>query len=92
MENKMTPKEVINEYGEVNLSFSSYYKYSFTFSGTAKDGAKIVGSFGGDSDDIYRLEVSASDEIRVKDFQSQLNFMQITKDDEVIFEHYDYGM
>jgi hypothetical protein len=53
----MTKLEFLEKYGEVELSFTSYYKFSFTFAGEAEDGALITASYGGSSDDVYRYAV-----------------------------------
>ena len=51
----------IEKYGHIRVKFSSYYKYSFTFT----NGFITVGS-GGNHDDIYRMEVSASVEYPIE--------------------------
>jgi hypothetical protein len=55
----MTRAEFCEKYGDVPVKFSSYYKYTFTYSTTLPDGKRLVVSYGGCSDDIYRHEVSA---------------------------------
>jgi hypothetical protein len=55
----VTREEMMEKYGEVELTFSSYYKYSFTFTGTTPDGIKLMASFGGHAEEIYRREVAA---------------------------------
>lgn len=54
----MTKEEILAKYGDVPCNFTSYYKYSFGFSGTAPDCAVISFCSGGDADDIYRYNVS----------------------------------
>jgi hypothetical protein len=56
----VTQQEFIEKYGEVEVKFHSYYKYSFMFKGVTDDGDTIFVSVGGDSDYIYRLEVGAN--------------------------------
>lgn len=46
----------MNKYGDVDVKFSSYYKYTFTFTGEF-DGGVVLVEVGGDSSDIYRMEV-----------------------------------
>ena len=68
---KMTYDEFEEEYGEVEVSFSSYYKYQFTW--TNDDG--LVVGYGGSADDIYRYNVLAGP-MKIKDIQpswAQLN-------------------
>lgn len=52
----MTKQEFMDKYGNVEVKFSSYYKYTFTFTGEF-DGGVVVVDVGGDSSDIYRMEV-----------------------------------
>lgn len=54
-----TQDELNEVHGSVEMKFSSYYKYSFTYIGTTADGKKVVASVGGDSGDIYKMEVVA---------------------------------
>lgn len=53
----MSGKKFIEEYGDQEVVFSHYFKYVFNFSGET-DKIKFMLSIGGDSDEIYRLEVS----------------------------------
>ena len=48
----------IEKYGDIEVKFSHYYKYTFTFVGCLPDGSSILCSVGGNPDDIYRFEVS----------------------------------
>lgn len=58
----MTKEQILEKYGNVKLTFKHYYKYTFTFSGVADDGAIISTHIGGDSGDIYKMSVSAENE------------------------------
>jgi hypothetical protein len=58
----MTKIELIEKYGDVKLSFSSYYKFAFTYNGIAPDGTIITTTIGGCSDEIYKLDVSSTKE------------------------------
>lgn len=62
----MTKEEFIEKYGAVKVKFSSYYKFSFTFAGILDNGYMIMVSVGGNSDDIYRMEVIADFEETVE--------------------------
>lgn len=56
---EISSKEFMEKYGNVMVKFSSYYKFTFTFRGEAENGKKlVVVKVGGNSDDIYRQEVS----------------------------------
>lgn len=56
----MNKQGFIGKYGDELVCFSSYYKYMFTFEGELSTGETISVSVGGNSDDIYRFEVSSS--------------------------------
>ena len=58
----MTKKDFMAKYGSATVRFSSYYKYTFTYSATLPNGSVLSVSIGGNSDDIYRLEVVNNDE------------------------------
>lgn len=83
----MTEQEVVEKYGDVVLRFSSYYKFCFTFSGVAKDGAVIHATYGGDADEIYRYDVSATHTVEslTLPLEDYWISVQIKKDDETIF-------
>ena len=57
----MTIEEFIAKYGDVKVKFAYYYKYTFTYAGTCKDGNAIYVDVGGDSDDIYGLDVGTNE-------------------------------
>jgi hypothetical protein len=57
MSKDMTALEFITEYGDVDVTFSYYYKYTFTYSATLPDGKILKVQYGGNSDQIYRHEV-----------------------------------
>lgn len=59
-----TKKEFIEQHKDVIVSFSSYYKYKFYFTSTGYSGQLTLG-YGGDSSDIYRFEVGATDSYTV---------------------------
>jgi len=42
------------------VKFISYFKFSFTFGGKLDDGRNIMVAVGGNSDNIYRLEVGVN--------------------------------
>jgi hypothetical protein len=86
----LTKEQVIEKYGDIELPFSRYYKYSFSYATTLDDGTVIYGSYGGCSDDIYRHQVLKDDVIIVKYFEDYLNMLTIRKDHETLFEYYDY--
>jgi len=54
----MSKDDFIKHYGETYFQFSSFYKFSFNFTGETVDGKHILLMMGGNPDDIYRVEVS----------------------------------
>lgn len=54
----MDKNTVLELYGNVPLKFNYYYKFSFTYTGTALDGTIIMATVGGNADDIYRSTVN----------------------------------
>jgi len=86
---KYTQEEVIEKFGEIELSFEDYYKYSFGFN-YKNEILDIHGSFGGDSNDIYRYNVSFDKKVRIKDFAIELNYLRIIENGEIVFEYSDY--
>jgi hypothetical protein len=62
----MTRDEFNERYKDVELKFSSYWKYSFTFTGYGPDGEKIECEWGKCSDDIYRFSVTPDETIKVE--------------------------
>lgn len=85
----MTDAEFEALYGDVEVTFSSYYKYSFTYVGTAPDGTQISVSYGGCADDIYRHEVCNNDKCKVGRVK-EWNYVSATKDGAEVFTYYDY--
>ena len=57
-QNNMTTEEVNEKFKDIKVKFTNYFKYTFTFTGTTKDGYEIQCDYGGDSDMIYRFSVS----------------------------------
>ncbi len=82
-----TKEEVIEKFGDVEMKFSHYYKFTFYFDGV-KDGYVFECSFGGDSGDIYKTEVSATDIICVSEFEDSCNHFTVRdKKRAILFEY-----
>ena len=60
MATQMTRAEFYAKYGDVEVTFSDYYKYTFTYAATLPDGKRLTVGYGGNSDEIYRHEVAAN--------------------------------
>lgn len=78
--------EAPEAYLDVPLKFASYYKYTFTFEGTAPDGAKIKAHQGGDSSDIYRHEITPESVMTLRD--GWYYAATIEKDGVLIYDYY----
>jgi hypothetical protein len=63
----VTFQEMVKKYGDVELTFSNYYKYLFTFTGTAPDGVRLMVTVGGIAEGIYQFEVIANDPKPLRD-------------------------
>ncbi len=55
--NTITREQATERYGNVDVTFSHYYKYRFSFRGSF-GGKELFVDVGGDRDNIYRFEVT----------------------------------
>lgn len=62
-----TKSEFVAKYGHMKVSFSYYYKFNFTYTAPLDNGMHLSVTIGGDSDAIYRREISSNDVITVAD-------------------------
>lgn len=88
MNKEITRAEFYEKYGDVEVTFSHYYKFTFSFSGDASDGSRVCVDVGGNSDDIYRFDVSAGDAQTVLSLRPYCG--RVTKDGEEVESFYDY--
>ena len=65
----MTREEFYAKYGEVEVVFTSYYKFTFIYSALLPDNRMVNVSYGGNSDDIYRHSVGVGVPIKIKDLE-----------------------
>ena len=84
----LTKEEAFARYSQVELWFSHYYKFMFTFTGTASDGAKIYIDVGGDSDEIYRMSVESNLLETVAHLYNGCHRITISKEGQILFEEY----
>ena len=61
----MTKQEFYEKYGSVKVKFTDYYKYTFTYAADLTDGRRLTCGYGGNSDKIYRHELSADGEVTI---------------------------
>lgn len=84
----MTKEEFIEKYGRAKVKFSSYYKFIFVFAGMVDADTMVVVNVGGNSDDIYRMEVSAGVEETIADLDPISG--DVWKDGIAVESFYDY--
>jgi len=53
----MTKEDILKKYGNVELKFRHYYKYTFMFKGETPEGEVVYANVGGAADEIYRLDL-----------------------------------
>jgi hypothetical protein len=84
----MTREEFYSKYGDVQVTFSHYYKFTFHYSATLPDGKHLTVGYGGNHDEIYRHEVS-------KDTQEKIRLLEpymgsVYNEGKEIEDFYDY--
>lgn len=84
----MTRDEFFAKYGDVKVKFSSYYKYAFTYMATLPGDKTLTCGVGGNADDIYRHEVSATAEETVNSLD--LFYGAVHDSGEMVEGFYDY--
>lgn len=84
----MTRQEFTEKYGSVNVKFTGYYKYNFTYTATLPDGKQLRCEYGGNSEDIYRHEVKVNREETVISLSPHAG--SIYEGDKLIESFYDY--
>lgn len=85
---KLTRKEFMDKYGEVEVRFRSYYKFTFYFNAELEDGATLSVGVGGSADEIYREEVAADTAGKVAGLFPYCG--SVYKDGERVEGFYDY--
>lgn len=88
----MTKQEFLERCKGTGVSFSSYYKYTFTFTGTTEQGEQVVAGFGGNADDIYRANINKDSKFVIEDdFEEIFYFVTLTDGTgKTLFSWYDY--
>jgi len=87
----MKIEEVITKYGDVKLSFESYYKHTFKFEGIAPDGTYIGAYCGGDSQAIFNKEIFNDSIDTLGNIIGKWYYVQLVKQGETIFELEDFS-
>lgn len=65
----MSKEDFLEKYGNVSVKFSSYYNYTFTYSGPLPGGREIAIRVGGHEADISRLYVVSWQEHSVAELE-----------------------
>ena len=84
----MTREEFYAKYGEVEVVFTCYNKFTFIYGTILPDNRRLSVCYGGDHDEIYRHEVFASEPIKIKDLQPYSGW--VYDDTNEIESFYDY--
>lgn len=69
MATQMTRAEFYAKYGDVEVTFSRYYKFTFTYEAMLPDGKLLSVGFGGNRDEIYRHEVTTGCVVKVSSLE-----------------------
>lgn len=71
----MTRKEFYAKYGEVEVVFTNYCKFTFFYDAVLPDNRRLSVYYGGDSDEIYRHEVGVDEPIKIKDLRPYAGYV-----------------
>ncbi len=85
----MTREEFYEKYGNYVVTFSSYYKYTFNYSANIADDKKIMVSYGGNAEQIYRYYVNPTSRDTVRNIEPYFGVVT-DKDGKEIDSFYDY--
>lgn len=58
---ELTYDEMMSQYGDIELNFSHYHKYEFTYVGDNGQDKTFSAQIGGNGDEVYNLDVSCDD-------------------------------
>jgi len=87
---ELSREEFYEKYGDVVVSFDSYYKYSFSFTGVTPEGYYISVDYVGDADTIYRYDLAHNETGTVKDIYPYCGVVTDPKTGAEIDSFYDY--
>jgi hypothetical protein len=88
MATELTREQFIDKYGDVEVRFSSYYKFTFTYSAQLTDGSYLTVSVGGNSDEIYRFKVANNEVVTVRNLNPYTG--SVYQDRQEVEGFYDY--
>jgi hypothetical protein len=85
----MTKDDFMAKYGDVEVTFSSYYKYTFMYEAVLDNGHTLTVSIGGNADDIYRMDVANNETLSLYSLDPYAG--EVTgSDGKIVDEFYDY--
>lgn len=86
----MTKEEFLQKYGDVEVIFEHYYKYTFSFSATLPDGSKLSVDIGGVVSDIYKKDICANspEKVSILDPCSGSVYDKTGKEVDSFYEYY----
>lgn len=87
---ELSRKEFYEKYGDVVVSFDSYYKYDFEFVGVTPEGYVIEVGYGGDADEIYRYDLAHNETGTVNNINPYKGIVTDPKTRVEIDSFYDY--
>ena len=79
----LTEEEFLEQFGNVKVMFSEYYKYTFIYTGKVDD-KKIIVKIGGVPDDIYKHYVNVKKKYSI--FDLPINYAAVYKENVLIAE------
>lgn len=85
----MTREEFYKKYGAVQVVFSHYYKFTFSYKATLVNGDVLTCDVGGNADEIYKHDVSV-DAVETVDGLEPYAGGVYTKDRKEVCSFYDY--
>ena len=87
MTTKLDKNEFYTKYGDVEVKFSGYYKYVFTYDAVLPSGQRLRVWYGGDSGEIYKHDVTADEYRSVRSLCPYAGY--IHSGEEIVEEFYE---
>lgn len=85
MNKKLSKEEMLAKYGDVELSFRRYWKFTFYYDGKSPDGIQINVGVGGFAEDIYRMEVYSNETATLNELFGCWSFVRVCKNSHVLY-------
>ena len=65
----MTRQEFYEKYGDLEVTFSHYYKFTFDFAAYLGEGKVVTVGVGGNAEDIYRFTVEPDTPVKISELE-----------------------